>query len=51
VKRPLFGRFASTPIHNDFKRFKSEKVAGNPQIGSNPFSNSEQVVDNPIELL
>jgi hypothetical protein len=28
-----------------------KKVAGNPQIGNNPFSNSEQVVDNPIKML
>jgi len=51
VKRPLFGRFTSTPIYNEFKRFKSEKVVGNPQIASNPFSNSGQVVDNPIKML
>jgi hypothetical protein len=51
VKRPLFSRFTSTPVRNELKRFNSEKVTGNPQIGNNPFSNSEQVVDNPINML
>jgi hypothetical protein len=50
VKFPLFGRFTITPVHNELKRFISEKVASNPRIGNNTFSNSEQVVDNPIEM-
>jgi hypothetical protein len=38
------------PVYNESKRFNTEKVAGNPQIGINPFSNSGQVVGNPIKM-